>query len=79
MTQVLITGWQPGLNKVALTKLLRERAGLTLAQAHDKVNRCLDGESVVIELPTAAAARAFVGDAGRLGAVVDISAAGQPR
>lgn len=72
MTQVVITGWNVGLRKVALTKLLQKRAGLSLSVAKDAVDRCVDGETVVINLPSREDAEAFARDASALGAIVEL-------
>jgi hypothetical protein len=50
MDIVRFTAWRPGLNKVALTKLIREAGGVTLDQAHGLVNRLLEGEQPEIRL-----------------------------
>jgi hypothetical protein len=68
MAHVLITGWNPGLRKVALDRLLHEKAGLGLHEAHNCVTRLLSGEHVSITLPTLAAASALAEEARTLGA-----------
>lgn len=74
-TFVTIRGWKPGLHKVALTALLRERAGLSLYQAHDHVNRLLAGETLSVAVPATAAA-AFADEALDLG--VEAAVVGAP-
>ena len=38
-SKVRFLGWSRGMSKVALTKLIREAAGMPLNDAHDVVNR----------------------------------------
>ena len=51
MSRVLLTGWQPGLDKVGLTEVLRRRSGMTLSDAHACVGRLL-AAAVVGGVPT---------------------------
>jgi hypothetical protein len=46
---VELSGWRPGLRKVALTKLLRE-GGNNLADAAQMTGRVLDGKRVRVRL-----------------------------
>lgn len=48
MRILVLDGWRAGLNKVALTKLLRERTDISLAAAKRQVDRLLDGDEVGI-------------------------------
>jgi hypothetical protein len=75
MPRVLLTGWQPGLRKVQLTKLIQSRTSVSLRDAMGHTERILDGRTVAIELPTVAEARAFAREAQSLGvtAEVDVS------
>lgn len=50
MKEIILTSWKPGLNKVALSKLLRDDAGLSLGEAKQAVDALLDDESVVIAI-----------------------------
>lgn len=70
MAQVVLTEWQPGLQKVQLTRLIQSSTGLPFRQAKDCVDRFLEGEAVQFALPTEAAAAAFSTEAERLGARV---------
>jgi hypothetical protein len=67
MKTVLFTGWNYGLQKVALTKLLRSEAHLPLSVAKDVVDQLLDGRSPEIVLDDETADR-FVQMAEVLGA-----------
>ena len=71
MERVLLTGWKPGLRKVALTKLIQSRTSVSLKAAMGYTERVLDGDCVAIELPTVADARAFALEARNLGVVVE--------
>ena len=68
MAYVLFTGWRPGLHKVALDRLLHEKADMSLREAHDCVTRLLAGEQVSVSLPTLAAASALAKEARTVGA-----------
>ena len=54
-SQVVLRGWKPGLRKVALGKLVREQAQLSLSDAHAHVNRLMTGETLILAVPSAAA------------------------
>lgn len=60
MSKVVITGWNEGFKKIAVTKLLREKVELPLYEAKDCVDRCLDGEIVTLEVENIEVARAVV-------------------
>jgi len=53
MTSLKISGWKEGLNKVALTHLLCDEAGLGLKDAHESVCRLVKGEEVVVQVENA--------------------------
>ena len=52
MPYVVITGWRIGLRKINVTRILQARAGLGLAAAKALTDRVLDGETVVVPLPS---------------------------
>jgi hypothetical protein len=68
---VVLTGWEPGLQKVALDRLLCERAGLTLREALDSVNRLLAHEHVSVPVASLAEARAIAAGAVALSATAE--------
>jgi hypothetical protein len=68
MPLVLLTGWHDGLQKVALTKLIREQAGMRLANAKECTNQLLAGERVALRIPAEHAAK-FLAEAEFLGAI----------
>ena len=79
MSQVMLTGWRPGLRKVALTKLLQQRAGLGLHAAKDYTDRLLAGEQVRVEIPLLAAAELLAREADALGVEAQVEAVPQHR
>jgi hypothetical protein len=78
MVHILLTGWNPGLRKVALDRLLHEQAGLSLREAHDCVSRLLSGEQVSVAMPTLAAASALAQQVNALGAQARVVERGDP-
>jgi hypothetical protein len=68
MTRVAFTGWKPGLRKVALNALLRQRAGMTLGEAKRAVDGILEREVIVVTMPDPASAEELARQAAELGA-----------
>ena len=66
-SKVRFLGWSRGMNKVALTKLIREAAGLPLNESHDLVNRLLAGQVVDVDVASEEDAREFADAARALG------------
>jgi hypothetical protein len=60
MSQVVITGWNIGCNTVAAIKEIREKGPMPLNEALAVVNRVLNNEQVVVDVPTPAIAQALV-------------------
>ncbi|HKY26355.1 MAG TPA: hypothetical protein VJM12_00260 [Pyrinomonadaceae bacterium] len=52
MPRVTLKRWKPGLEKITLTKMIQEKAGLSLTSAKECVDRLLAGEEVTLGLPT---------------------------
>jgi len=73
MARVVFTGWNPGLQKVSLAKLLRSEASLSLKEAHEYVCRIMEREVVTVDMPTTEAAEDLVARAVSLGAIVTSS------
>lgn len=69
MTRVELTGWNPGLNKVLLNKLLQREAGLSLREALDAVVALLKEDNISIDFDSGRAASSFLAEAQELGAV----------
>ena len=67
---VTISDWSVGFRKIEFNDLLREFAGCGLAEAKRAVDRLLDHEPLVIEIPDDEAAEEFVRRAIEIGAVI---------
>jgi hypothetical protein len=52
MPKLTLKRWRPGLEKITLTKMIQEKAGVSLTSAKDCVDRLLAGEEVSLDLPT---------------------------
>jgi hypothetical protein len=63
MKKVVIYEWQPGFNKVALNKLLRNKAGYSLTSAKKAVDGLLDGESIEVKIDSHYCAEEFLKEA----------------
>ncbi len=48
--RIALSGWNPGFNKVGLTKLLNARPGYPLSRAKAVTDAVLEGRSVTIEV-----------------------------
>ncbi|HLX64898.1 MAG TPA: hypothetical protein VKX17_26745 [Planctomycetota bacterium] len=62
-----MAGWKPGLNKVALTKAIRQQCECSLSDAKSKTDRLLDGETVEFAFESELKARQFAHDAETFG------------
>src|SRR5687768_10785943 len=72
LPRVLLTGWQPPVQKIPLVKTLRAHAGLSLSEATNAVDRCLRGEQVSLVMPSQLAAEALVRSMSDLGMRAEI-------
>lgn len=72
MTTLRITGWRVGLQKISLTKLLQDQAGLGLAAAKQAVDDVLDGRPANVTLPASVDARSVVESVRALGADCEV-------
>jgi hypothetical protein len=72
-SKVRFVGWSPGLNKVALTKLIRESADIPLNEAHDLVNRLLAGKVVEVVVSSDSDAHKLADSACALGAKTEFA------
>lgn len=77
MVQVRITGWRYGLKKVSMTTTIRDALDLGLADAKRCTDRVLDGEVVVLDVPSREAAIALAGALHELGADVEVADGGE--
>jgi hypothetical protein len=66
-TKVRFLGWSTGLEKVRLSKLIREITNIPLNEAHEAVNRLLAGKTVDLLAPSEQSARQLAQEAGTLG------------
>lgn len=69
MIRVSLIGWREGLQKIALARLLREDAGLSLAAAKHAVDDVLEGRAVTVTLPSTEAAERFAAASVALGII----------
>lgn len=78
MPRVTLKRWKAGLDKITLTKILQEKADLTLTSAKECVDRFLAGEEVTLQLPTSQEA-ANLGEAVMaLGVECEVDATNEP-
>ncbi len=73
MTRIRITGWTRGLDKVAMTKAIRQHSELDLAQAKSCTDSVLDGEAVIVNTPTPHNARLLLEQLLSLGATAELA------
>jgi hypothetical protein len=59
MLIVRVTGWEKGLQKISLTKLLQEGAGKNLPEAKSMVDALLEGKSFEVRFENDELARTF--------------------
>ena len=71
--RIHVTGWNPGLNKVAMTKAYQRELGVGLAAAKGMTDALLDGERVEFEVETPERAETFAAELTALGAVVEVT------
>lgn len=64
---VVMSGWEPGLQKVSLTKLIQEARGVNLAEAKRCTNEVLAGRLVTLTFFTEIEADSFCSKTSLLG------------
>ena len=69
MREIILKGWNPELNKVALSKLLRDKVGMSLGDAKGAVDSILDEQPVNIRIESDELAENILAEALELGAV----------
>lgn len=72
MTELHIVGWREGLQKISMTRLLKEQAGLRLSEAKSCTDRVLENELVIIQILDADNARKLAEQLEHMGAIVKI-------
>lgn len=75
MSRVIIRGWRPGMNKVELNRLLRDRAEMSLKESKASVDLILEGKEVSIDIPDRETAKALAEAMDGLGAICRIDEA----
>ena len=75
MNTVVLSGWEPGLNKVELTKLLQSSASLSLSEAKSRIDRLIDGDPIEVLFEQPSEAEHFGAQATELGAIVRVEIA----
>ncbi len=68
MTSIHFDGWEPGLDKVALNRLLREYAEMRLGEAKQAVDHIVSGETVVVAVNSNETAHVLVRESRDVGA-----------
>lgn len=66
-SQVRLTRWLAGANKVQATRLIRQNSHMGLAEAKHSVDRCLAARETVIETKDVASAKQLVIDLAEVG------------
>lgn len=67
MTKIIFEGWEVGMRKIPFTKLLNEKAGLTLKEAKNLKDRLVDyNEVITVEVENYNLASEIVQEAQRL-------------
>jgi ribosomal protein L7/L12 len=72
MAKVLFKGSNYGLQKISLTKLFQQKAGLRLKEAKQRTDALLDGETFIIETESFEQAEELIKEATAIGAVCEI-------
>ncbi|MCL1633813.1 hypothetical protein M2650_04030 [Luteimonas sp. SX5] len=57
MKTIKISGWEPGFDKVAMNKLLRDEFGYSLNEAKSAVDKIVSNEPVALTVDHASLAR----------------------
>jgi hypothetical protein len=71
MKTVVLKGWNVGLNKVALNKLLRLHAGMSLSEAKASVDDILEGKHVSLNFDSEDQLASFCNQAISIGVILD--------
>ena len=73
MSTIKISGWQIGMRKVSLTKLLQERGGLGVREAKDLVDKVLADREAVFDVPSDRNADVVADEIRDLGAICEVA------
>ena len=67
MVKIIFEGWDVGMRKIPFTKLLNEKAGLTLQEAKNLKDRLVDNNEIIeMELDDETLAKEILEDAKKL-------------
>ena len=72
MNELTFYGYKVGFNKVALTRLLRERADLSLSEAKCIIDEVLENKTVHLNIASEENAEHILSNATQLGALVEL-------
>jgi ribosomal protein L7/L12 len=73
MCQIRITGYRPGLQKIGMTKAIRQHTGLGLKAAKDCTDALLAGQVVTVEVASPGIATTLIRELDELGASAEIA------
>lgn len=51
MSSIVVTGWNPGFDKIGMNKLLREQLGYSLGDAKRAVDDILENKPILLTIP----------------------------
>ena len=69
---IIITGWNPGLDKIAVTKTIRKHTGFGLAEGKNCIDQILENKHVTFNNLSREAAESFLNEMKQIGAVGEI-------
>ena len=72
LLHIVLNGWQPPVQKIAVVRVLRQHASLSLTEATRAIDQCLRGEAVSLAMPSLPAAQAVVDAISGLGICTEI-------
>jgi len=72
MSTIVITGWNQGLDKIALTRTIRQHTGLGLDQSKQCTDEVLEGKPVAFKHLSQSTAAVFLREVRAIGATGEI-------
>lgn len=76
--KVILLGWNKGMKKISLTRLLQEACSMSISTADSTVRSILDEKSVALEFADRSAGMDFARKAEALGARIEMEGASSP-
>ncbi len=67
MAKVIMKSWRYGLQKVALTKLQKNKLGIGLKESQDNTVALLDGKEIIFEIEDEVLAKEFFNEIENIG------------